>query len=224
MESGYFSRFEAVIFDLDGTLVHSEHVWDAAKTEVLAQYGQSVTVAQLRAYLGRGLSDFLDEVFGKPLSGETKREIANKIGAAADNLLPKMRRPVDGAADFLRDLHSIGLLIAICSSSPRRHIESAVKDLQIQDQVDVITSGADLPRGKPDPLPYLRTLEHLGISAAMACAIEDSPSGVASAMGAGLTVLAVGPGCSGPEFQRCALQSESFLDLNGVIAEFIEDA
>lgn len=208
-----FAQFRAAVFDLDGTLVHSEHVWDAAKLQVIADYGHTPSLALLRAHLGRGLAGFLDEVFGYPLPAETRDEIANKIGKIADNLLPTMREHVEGAADFLRGLHAHGLRIAICSSSPRRHIESAIEALEISEEVELIISGADLPRGKPDPLPYVETVRRLGLPAATACAIEESPSGVASAMRAGLSVLAVGKGCSGPEFAHCAYQAESYAPL-----------
>ncbi|MBD0864131.1 MAG: HAD family phosphatase [Rhodobacteraceae bacterium] len=151
-DTTYFSRFDAAIFDLDGTLVHSEHVWDAAKLQVIADFGHNASLTQLRAHLGCGLSEFLDEVFGEPLTVELRTEIADKIGAVADQLLPKQRTPVAATADFLRDLHDNGLRIAICSSSPRRHIESAVDALKIREQVEVILSAADLSKGKPDLL------------------------------------------------------------------------
>jgi sugar-phosphatase len=205
-----FTRFQAAIFDLDGTLVHSEHVWDAAKLEVLAQYGHQPSRSLLDAHLGRGLSGFLDDVFGRPLAAKERLEIGNQIGARADVLLPEMRRPVKGAAAVLCRLHDSNRRIAICSSSPRRHILGALTMLGIADRVETIVSGAEMPRGKPDPLPYVTTLEVLALDPGVVCAFEDSVAGVASASSADLAVFAIGAGCSGPEFSHCAYAAESF--------------
>lgn len=206
----FFSQFKAAIFDLDGTLVHSQHVWDAAKLEVIGHYGYTASPALLRSHLGRGLNGFLDDVFDEPLSDKERVEIANKIGAVADNLLPKMRTPVQGAAELLSELKCIGLRIAICSSSPRRHIQSAIESLGLGRKIDAIVSGADLPVGKPDPLPYFATLDELGLLPQAACAFEDSKSGVESATAAGISVLAVGPDCLDPCFEHCAFQATDF--------------
>lgn len=208
-----FTQFKAAIFDLDGTLVHSEHAWEAAKIKVLAQYGLVPSRPVLDAHVGRSLSDFLDEMFGEPLSPEQLRKIGNQIGAAADDLLPKMRNPVAGAADLLCSLHEDGLRIAICSSSPRRHIVSALTELHINDCIETIVSAAELPRGKPDPLPYLATLSSLGLKPQVACAFEDSRPGATSAYMAGVSVFAIGEGCTAPEFSFCHARAESFTDL-----------
>lgn len=215
LSSDVFKRlaaFKASVFDLDGTLVHSEHVWEEAKLTVLASYGITTTKAVLNAHVGRGLSAFLDEVFGRPLSAEEKTEIGNRIGARADVLLPEMRAPVKGAADLVKDLHRAGQRIAICSSSPRRHIVSAMAELGIADKIETIVSGSELPKGKPHPLPYLTTVRALDLAPQDVCAFEDSLPGAKSAHAAGLTVFAIGEGCTGPEFDFCAGKAENFAD------------
>lgn len=207
------SRYRAAIFDLDGTLVHSEHAWDKAKVEVTARYGKQPSRELLDAHVGRGLKDFLDELFGMPLTPEMRRTIGDQIGAEADIWLDRMREPVPGAKDWLLGLAETGLRIAICSSSPRRHIDGAVEMLGLRDFVELAVSGAELPVGKPDPLPFLATLDALALPADEAFAVEDSVAGARAAQGAGLFTIAVGPGCNGPAFDFCPLRCESFADL-----------
>lgn len=207
------TRYRAAIFDLDGTLVHSEHVWEKAKIEVTARYGKRPSQALLDAHVGRGLKDFLDELFGMPLTPEMRRAIGDQIGAEADIWLERMREPVPGAKDWLLGLVDAGLRIAICSSSPRRHIDGAVEMLGLRDIVELTVSGAELPVGKPDPLPFLTTLNELNLPAHAAFAVEDSVPGARSAHGAGLFTIAVGPGCTGPAYDFCPLRGESFADL-----------
>lgn len=208
------TRFRAAIFDLDGTLVHSEHVWERAKVEVTARYGKRPSQALLDAHVGRGLKDFLDELFGMPLTPDMRRAIGEQIGAEADLWLDKLREPVPGAREWLVSLAEAGLRIAICSSSPRRHIMGALEMLDVTDVVELAVSGAELPVGKPDPLPFLTTLDRLGLAAADAFAIEDSVPGARAATGAGLFTLAIGPGCTGPAYDFCHLRAESYAGLH----------
>jgi len=205
-----FTPYSAVIFDLDGTLVHSEHVWEAAKVDVARRYGLVPSRALLDAHVGRGLPGFFDELFGQSLPTLRHREISDQIDEVADRLMPSMREPIPGARDLLCALHDEGLRIAICSSSPRRHIAQALEMLEITHLIEAVVSGAELPRGKPDPLPFSTALDILKLAPAAACAFEDSLHGARSAHAAGIAVFAVGTGCSGPEFAFCHAQAESF--------------
>lgn len=206
------ARFKAAIFDLDGTLVHSEHAWEAAKVDVLARYGLTPSQTLLDAFVGRGLAGFVDAAFDRPLPPDERRSICDQIGAVADDLLPVMRHPVAGACELLRNLQAEGMRIAICSSSPRRHISSALEMLDLEACVETVISGSELPRGKPDPLPYSTALVALDLEPHMACAFEDSLPGAQSAHGAGLSVFAIGAGCTGSEFNFCQKRAESFGD------------
>ncbi len=206
-------RYRAAIFDLDGTLVHSEHVWERAKIEVTARYGKRPSRELLDAHVGRGLKDFLDELFGMPLTPEMRRAIGDQIGAEADLWLDRLREPIPGARDWLSGLAEAGLRIAVCSSSPRRHIDGAIEMLGLRHVIELSVSGAELPVGKPDPLPFVTTLAELGLTAPEAFAVEDSVAGARAATGADLFTVAVGPGCTGPAYDFCHLCVESFAEL-----------
>ena len=196
----YLTRYRAAIFDLDGTLVHSEPAWEAAKRRVLGRLGVEVPQGTYDAFVGRGLRGFLTEVLGSDLTDARRTNLANEIGAEADILLPLLRQPIPGAASSVNRLIDAGLQIAVCSSSPRRHIHAALDQLGLGDQVGAIVSGADLPRGKPDPLPYLETLRLLDLDPAEAFAVEDALPGVISAHAAGLDVIAIGRDYGKPGF------------------------
>ena len=58
------THLKSVIFDMDGTLIESEHVWAEAKKHIAEIYGQKVSDEELQKFIGRGISDFIDEVFG----------------------------------------------------------------------------------------------------------------------------------------------------------------
>lgn len=212
------SDYRAAIFDLDGTLIHSEPAWEEAKRRVMARLGVTVPQAVYDAFVGRGVRSFLAHVMGPELSPGRQVRLGDEIGAEADILLPQMRAPVPGAADFVRHLAGEGLRLAVCSSSPRRHIHAALEMLRLSDVVGVMVSGADLPRGKPDPLPYLETLRLLDLPARQAFAVEDALPGALSAHAAGLAVIGIGAASLQPEFAPCcALRVAGYADLARVL-------
>jgi HAD superfamily hydrolase (TIGR01509 family) len=195
------SVYRAAIFDLDGTLVLSEPAWAVAKRRVLAGLGVEVSQETYDAFVGRGLRGFLTHVLGQDLAVDRRDDLARQIGAEADVLLPQMRQIVPGAAEMIARLAGAGVSVALCSSSPRRHIVAALDQLGVSGLVQIIVSGAELPRGKPDPLPYLETLRLLDLPPDAAFAVEDALPGVHSAHGAGLAVVGIGPDVARPEFQ-----------------------
>lgn len=91
-----FLTLTAAVFDLDGTLVHSEHAWMAARLEILRRYGKLADQSLLDAHVGRGLEGFLEDAFGRALSIQEHQEIGNEFGSMADVLLPRMWEPLLG--------------------------------------------------------------------------------------------------------------------------------
>ncbi|WP_114285839.1 HAD family hydrolase [Candidatus Halocynthiibacter alkanivorans] len=188
-----FSGYDAVIFDLDGTLVLTEHVWQAAKRSVAARFDVTVPDATLHAHTGRRLTDFVSEqlftandqpmAFGVAVAA-IEAEALQRLGAELS--------AVPGAQLLIRQLHESGHRLAICSSSSLKAIHIALDVLAIRDCFQEIFSAADLPLGKPDPAPFLATAQLMGVAPGHCVAIEDSLAGVTSATSAGMFTIAVG--------------------------------
>lgn len=208
-----FTRFGAAVFDLDGTLVHSEPAWQQAKRQVAEAHGRAVSAATLDAFVGRCLAEFVAEILGGDVLPEVRASAAVEIERIATLELSRGVEPVPMAVEFARGLHVAGVRLAVCSSSSRYLIGSALRGLGLESEVGVIVSAADLPRGKPDALPYRTVVEGLGLEAAEVVAFEDSLPGARSAFDAGLWTVAVGPGCAGPAFGFCHMQASSFAAL-----------
>lgn len=88
-------------------------------------------------------------------------------------------------------LYSKGYILALASNAKRATIEKVLKDLDIKERFDLVLSYEDVNNAKPHPEIYLETLVRLGIKKEQAVVIEDSPSGITSAVSAGLAVIAV---------------------------------
>ena len=195
---------EAAIFDMDGTLVESEHIWAEAKQDIAQCAGKNITDDELKQYIGRGLNDFIDEVL-EPTTLKQRTELNQKI---KENVLKDYGykiRVIDGAVDILNAFSSAGIRIAICSSGPLQAIENSLLALNVTELVEVIVSGETLSMGKPNPLPYLHTLEKLDVEARNAIVFEDTISGLKSATAAGITTIVVGNYSDDPIFSSATL-------------------
>ena len=198
------SHVEAAIFDMDGTLVESEHIWAEAKQDIAQCAGKNITDDELKQYIGRGLNDFIDEVL-EPTTLKQRTELNQKI---KENVLKNYGykiRVIDGAVDILNAFSSAGIRIAICSSGPLQAIENSLLALNVTELVEVIVSGETLSMGKPNPLPYLHTLEKLDVEARNAIVFEDTISGLKSATAAGITTIVVGNYSDDPIFSSATL-------------------
>jgi len=92
---------------------------------------------------------------------------------------------------LIDQVRAAGIKTALVTNSPRQLVDVAVGGLIGGHRFDVTICGDEVTRGKPDPHPYLHAMELLGLSAAQCLAVEDSPSGTAAAVAAGIPVLVV---------------------------------
>jgi len=182
---------EAFIFDLDGTLVESEHVWAKAKLLVASKAGRTFSDTDLAAFVGRSVSDFAAEGLGL-VDRQASNDAVDQITGLALGRLEDELTEIPGASRLIRDAHDVGLRIAICSSAPEEAIRTSVRALGVIDQIEIAVSSANMELGKPDKQPYLETLNRLGLQPEHVIAFEDSPAGIRSAVSAGIPTVAVG--------------------------------
>jgi HAD superfamily hydrolase (TIGR01509 family) len=183
---------QAFIFDLDGTLVESEHVWAKAKAEAAFRHGRPATDSALAPFVGRSVADFVGEHLGLDADPQRADAIAGIIEQALQSLEAGLRE-IPGAVQLVRAAHAAGFRVAICSSAPMAAIETSIRVLGIAGLVETAVSAAGMAKGKPDKQPYVETLQRLGLKPDQAVAFEDSPSGLRSATGAGIRTIYLGP-------------------------------
>ncbi len=184
------NQLQAVLWDMDGTIVDTEPYWFEAEYAVVADHGDSWSDDHARAVVGFDLLDsgrYMIEHGGVRL---TPHEIVELL---LDSVVKNLKREVPwrpGARELLADVRNANIPTALVTMSWRR-FASEVVDALPAGAFDVSVVGDDVERGKPHPDPYLLAAERLGVDIARCLAIEDSPTGVASALAAGATVLAV---------------------------------
>ena len=184
------NQLQAVLWDLDGTIVDTEPYWFEAEYAVVAAHGDSWSDEHARAVVGFDLLDsgrYMIEHGGVRL---TPHEIVEMM---LDSVVSNIKRSVPwrpGARELLADVRTSDIPTALVTMSWRRFANEVMEALPAG-AFDVSVVGDDVERGKPHPDPYLLAAERLGVDITRCIAIEDSPTGVASALAAGATVLAV---------------------------------
>ena len=176
---------------MDGTLVDSEKVWEIALHELAARAGGSLSPAARLAMIGssmansmRILREDLDQP-DRPEEPDVAWLTARVFELFAEGLV---WRP--GARELLRAVRAAGLPTALVTSTGRKLVEVALDTLG-RSNFDVVVCGDEVSAPKPDPEPYRLAASLLGAPIEDCVTIEDSPTGVASAVASGAAVLAV---------------------------------
>ncbi len=180
----------AVVFDLDGVLVDSESVWDAARRAVVQETGGHWLNDATRAMMGMSSpewSRYLHDELGVPLTpDEISRRVVARLLARYRDHLPLL----PGAVDAVRRLAACWPL-GLASSANRPVIDTVLDRAGLTDSFSASVSGEEVARGKPAPDVYLEAASKLGVDPLMAAAVEDSSNGLRAAAAAGMVVIAV---------------------------------
>ncbi|MET8203052.1 HAD family hydrolase [Micromonospora taraxaci] len=180
-----------MLFDMDGTLVDSEKLWDIALQELAREYGGDLSVEARQSIIGTAMAEsmrILHDDLGQP---ERDPEIsAAWINARILELFRTGLPWQPGAFELLGAVRAARIPTALVTSSPRALVEIALDTLG-RDNFDTVVAGDEVVAAKPHPEPYLTAARRLGAPIERCVAIEDSPTGVASALASGAAVLAV---------------------------------
>ena len=183
-------RIEAVVFDMDGVLVDTEHLWDEVREELTGEWGGRYTPEAQQAMMGMSShewSRYLHEVVGlRELPEVINREVVRRMLARYEADLPV----VPGAVDAVRALASAGYRLAVASSSNRELIDTVLRRLGLTELFEVTLSSEEVARGKPAPDVYLEAARRLRVEPGRCAAVEDSATGIRAAHLAGMRVIA----------------------------------
>ncbi|WP_280195121.1 HAD family hydrolase, partial [Nocardia farcinica] len=186
-------RLAAVLWDMDGTLLDSEKLWDIAVRELAVELGTEMTDEVRHALVGASGPNALRILFdglGVDPTTEALREAADFLERRVGDLMtgPIPWRP--GAADALALVRAAGLPSALVTNTIRSLTEFGLDTLG-RHHFDVSVCGDEVAEGKPAPDPYLRAAELLGVDPRHCVAVEDSPTGARAATAAGCAVIVV---------------------------------
>ena len=208
-------RVAAVVFDFDGLLMDTESVMLTSWQYEWRQHGLELDLRTFWVNHGGDVTEdrYLRLAAAVGPSYDRDASHARRV-AHRDELIGRLGlRP--GIEAWLRDAHAAGLRLAVASSSPRQWVRTLLAGIGREGDFGIYACGDEVGEPKPSPEVYLLALERLGLPAAQAVAVEDSPHGAAAAKAAGLRCIAVpNPHTASASFAAADLVLASAADLS----------
>ncbi|HEX3042186.1 MAG TPA: HAD family phosphatase [Solirubrobacterales bacterium] len=202
----------AVVFDNDGLLLDTESVWTRAEEDLFELRGTEFTPADKRELVGTSAEiagGILERRLGEPgRAAELIEELNELVVAELEHGVEAMI----GARELLERLRERGTPIGLVSNSPLRFVQRSIEIVGFEGLFDIVLSAHEVAAPKPAPDPYLEACRRLGVEPGPnVIALEDSPTGVAAARAAGLTVIGV-PSIEGIALEEAHHLARSLLD------------
>ncbi|MFF9279477.1 HAD family hydrolase [Streptomyces griseosporeus] len=218
------SALQAVLLDMDGTLVDTEGFWWDVEVEVFAALGHTLDDSWRHVVVGGPMTrsaGFLIEATGADI---TLDELSVLLNEGFENRIGRDLPLMPGAARLLAELSEHRVPTALVSASHRRIIDRVLTRLGAH-HFSLTVAGDEVSRTKPHPDPYLLAAAGLGADPARCAVIEDTATGVAAAEAAGCHVVAV-PSVApiAPAARRTVVTSLEEVDLTflrGLMAETV---
>ena len=181
---------KALLFDLDGTLADTNSVHRVTWAEALRPYGYDVTWDFYREHItGRVTTEIVADLL-PDFSAEEGRELIESKEADFRERAGTLE-PLPGLLDFVQKGREKEMKIALVTNAPKENAFTVLRVLGLDDAFDPVILADEIGSGKPDPAPYNAALQALDVSAKEAVAFEDSASGIASSVAAGIPTVGI---------------------------------
>ncbi len=182
---------EGAIFDMDGVLVDNAEYHIRAWIQIGKDLGKNLDDAQVRAVFGQRNTEMIASLLGRGLSTAQVEEYGERKEEIYRGLIAPELKPVPGLRDMLEELKSEGFAAAVATSGPVRNADLVMDGLRLRPWFDVIVTGAEVSRGKPEPDIFLAAARRLNLRPEQCVVFEDSVSGIEAARRAGSPCIAL---------------------------------
>lgn len=180
----------AVIFDCDGTVADTEPMTARVFDLVLARYGAQLVDGDLEQIIGRTL-DQNHAHLSQRIELPAYRDFSEEWYEVSYALLDAELTLFDDSVEVLHHVAQAGIPVGMASSSPREHVRRVLRHGDLGAHIQAVVAFEDVGSHKPDPAPYLRAAQLLGVDPGTAVAVEDTSVGVAAARAAGMYCVGV---------------------------------
>jgi HAD superfamily hydrolase (TIGR01509 family) len=213
----------AVIFDMDGLLIDTERIWEAARERIAREAGGSWPADAQTRMMGMSTPEWtqwMHDELGLPLTPEQIRDaVLERLERGYRERVPFM----PGARDAVARMAARWPL-GVASSSPRRLLEVVLAETGLEPHFAAFVSSEEVERGKPAPDVWLEASSRLEADPDRCVAVEDSTAGIRSAHAAGLAVVVVPDAKFPPAAEAAALAAVRLDSLAELTPEVVERA
>ncbi len=182
---------EAVIFDIDGLIIDNEPIHLQAYNNTLKKFDITISESEYAKFVGEETEDIFRYIINNYNISVRIENLIELKNLEYNNLIKNKLVPREGLLDLLDEIYYKGYKLAIATSSTRIEANYILSALGIANKFDLIASGEDSKRGKPDPEIYKFIANKLYISPSNCVVLEDSENGVKAAKLANMKCIAV---------------------------------
>ncbi|POP48007.1 HAD family hydrolase [Superficieibacter electus] len=209
---------KAAVFDMDGVIIDSEALWQSAQIMSLAEFGIAITHDECEQLTMGRRSDEIACIWQEKFNLDIHPSLLEAdILTRVVSLIDRYGVAMEGLYEALNYFRREGYKIALATSSAHRVIQVVFDKLGLWKYFDVISSAADVERGKPDPAVYLATAKKLALNPEQCLVIEDSANGFLAAQRAGMHTWVVTAQCHHKKFSQAAGHCRTLSELVTVL-------
>lgn len=181
----------AVLLDIDGTLLDSNHAHALSWIEIFTRHGHALPYERVRAQVGKGSDKLLQALLGlQPGDPLAERIVNERRQLFLDRFLPGLA-PTPGARALLHRLKADGLQLVVATASGSQELQALLEQAGVADLLPCRTTGSDVSRSKPDPDTVAVALKQAGVDPIEAIMLGDTPYDIVAARAAGVDTIAM---------------------------------
>ena len=193
-------KFQAFIFDMDGTIIDNMRFHNQTWIELLGTIGVKIDIEHFaRQTSGKKNPEILREFVGSHLSDAEIAAFSARKEVLYRELYHPYMKAINGLEAFLKTAQNLHIPMALATSADKVNINFTLTGLGLETSFNVIVGGEDITHSKPHPEIFLTAAQKLGVAPEQCLVFEDAPSGIEAAQRAGMQIVALATTLPAPE-------------------------
>ena len=205
----------AVIFDMDGVIVHTNPYHSLAFREFFSSRNLAPTDEGFSQHMfGKSNSYILSHFLQRTIQGEELRMLEDEKESLFRKIYEAHIDPINGIVAFIDDLHANHAKLGVATSAPLANLDLILSKIPLRGKMGSIMASENVTKHKPDPEVYLTSARNLGVRPEQCVVFEDSFSGVSAGLNAGMKVVGVLTSHTDDELPPCSFYIHDYTELS----------
>ena len=205
----------AVIFDMDGVIVHTNPYHSMAFREFFSKRNLSPTDEDFADHMfGKSNSYILSHFLQRVVEGDELLQLEDEKESLFRKIYEPYIDPIEGFVDFISELVENNVKLGVATSAPLANLELVMSKVPVRVHLGSVMASENVKKHKPDPEVYLVSAKNLGVEPADCVVFEDSFSGVTAALNAGMRVVGVLSSHAKEELPPCNLYINNYREIS----------